>query len=101
MDSKSSLKLMSPVAGQRYGYMSAGGAGYSYITGGGGMILNRAGVDKLLVPPGPLAPCSCPAPDTPDDMLLGRCARRLKLPVLHSGRMFQVGENILSKNQVF
>ena len=76
--------------GQRYGYMSAGGAGYSYITGGGGMILNRAGVTRLLAPPPDSAACSCPAPETPDDMQLGRCARRLQLPVLHSGRMFQV-----------
>ena len=70
--------------------MSAGGAGYSYITGGGGMILNRAGVGRLLAPPPGSAPCACPAPETPDDMQLGRCARRLGLPVLHSGRMFQV-----------
>ena len=70
--------------------MSAGGAGYSYITGGGGMILNRAGVSRLLAPPPDSAPCVCPAPETPDDMQLGRCARRLELPVLHSGRMFQV-----------
>ena len=98
MDSKSSLKLMSPVAGQRYGYMSAGGAGYSYITGGGGMILNRAGVSRLLAPPPGSAPCACPAPETPDDMQLGRCARRLGLPVLHSGRMFQV--SVLSLNKL-
>ena len=70
--------------------MSAGGAGYSYITGGGGMILNRAGVTRLLAPPPDSAACSCPAPETPDDMQVGRCARRLELPVLHSGHMFQV-----------
>ena len=70
--------------------MSAGGAGYSYITGGGGMILNREGVSRLLAPGPDSAPCACPAPETPDDMQLGRCARRLGLPVLHSGRMFQV-----------
>jgi len=68
--------------GQRYGYMAASGRGYSYVTGGGGMLLNRAAASLL-------ASCSCPREDTPDDMHLGMCARRLGIPVLHSGRMFQ------------
>jgi len=73
--------------GQRYGYMVATGqGGYNYVTGGGGMILNRLGVEALLSLPGG---CSCPTPSTPDDMHLGMCARRAKVNLLHSGRMFQ------------
>lgn len=73
--------------GQRYGYMVATGkGGYNYITGGGGMILNRLGVERLLELPGG---CGCPRPDTPDDMHLGMCARRAKVDLIHSGRMFQ------------
>lgn len=60
----------------------ATGSGYNYITGGGGIILNRAAA-KIL------APCSCPMEDSPDDMHLGMCARRAGVPVLHSSRMFQ------------
>jgi len=70
------------ILGQRYGYMVAAGRGYSYITGGGGMIFNRAAVEELVT-------CSCPDPATPDDMHLGRCATRAGIPILHSGRMFQ------------
>jgi len=72
--------------GQRYGYMVAQGHGYNYITGGGGIILNRAGVSSLLSSPGS---CLCPSEDTPDDMHLGMCARKAGVPLLHSGRMFQ------------
>ena len=72
--------------GQRYGYMAATGQGYNYITGGGGMVLSRSAVLRLLAPP---TPCSCPAENTPDDMHLGRCAMRAEIPVLHSNRMFQ------------
>lgn len=68
--------------GQRYGYGVASGRGYSYITGGGGMVLNRAAVSLL-------SSCPCPEEDTPDDMHLGMCARRVGIPLLHSGRMFQ------------
>jgi len=68
--------------GQRYGYMAATGRGYNYITGGGGMVMNRAAASAL-------SSCDCPSADTPDDMHLGMCARRSEIPVLHSGRMFQ------------
>ena len=33
--------------------------------------------------------CACPTPDNPDDMHLGRCAKRTEIPILHSNRMFQ------------
>lgn len=70
--------------GQRYGYMVANGhgRGYNYITGGGGMIFNRESATIL-------SSCPCPSEDTPDDMHLGMCAKRLGINVIHSGRMFQ------------
>jgi len=69
--------------GQRYGYSCAvAGQGYSYITGGGGIILNRQAVELL-------ARCPCPQASTPDDMHLGMCARRADMPTVHSNRMFQ------------
>ena len=52
----------------RYGYMAATGRGYNYITGGGGMVMNRAAASAL-------SSCDCPSADTPDDMHLGMCAR--------------------------
>ena len=66
--------------------MAASGRGYNYITGGGGMIFNRPAVTQLMAGD---QVCSCPAPDTPDDMHLGRCASRAEIPVLHTNRMFQ------------
>jgi len=68
--------------GQKYGYGVANGGGYSYVTGGGGMVLNRAGARVM-------ASCPCPKEDTPDDMHLGICARRGGVWVTHSSRMFQ------------
>ena len=34
--------------GQRYGYMAASGEGYSYLTGGAGMIFNRTKLRRIL-----------------------------------------------------
>ena len=48
--------------------MAATGRGYNYITGGGGMIMNRAAASSLST-------CDCPSENTPDDMHLGMCAR--------------------------
>ena len=73
-------------SGQRYGYKAATKTGYNYITGGGGMVLNRDAVVKLLAPP---EPASCITPDTADDMHLGMWATRKQVPILHSDRMFQ------------
>ena len=72
--------------GQRYGYRAATKTGYSYISGGGGMILTRQAVAKLLAPPNPV---SCPAPNNADDMQLGLWAKMKQVSLLHSGRMFQ------------
>ncbi|XP_078361021.1 beta-1,3-glucosyltransferase-like [Oculina patagonica] len=70
--------------GERYGYGLTGGYGYEYITGGGSMILSRAGIDALLK-----SGCKCWEPDSPDDMWLGNCFRRLGVPLTHNSAFHQ------------
>ena len=77
--------------------MVATGVGYSYITGGGGIIFSRAAVEQLLSLD---SSCSCPKPDTPDDMHLGRCARQAAVPLLHSGRYKSKADNIWVLNTI-
>uniref|UniRef100_A0A3P8VZJ2 Beta 3-glucosyltransferase b n=1 Tax=Cynoglossus semilaevis TaxID=244447 RepID=A0A3P8VZJ2_CYNSE len=64
--------------GERYGYGLVQN-GYSYITGGGGMVLSRAAVSRLLS-----SGCSCYSDDAPDDMVLGRCLTSLGVSITHS-----------------
>ncbi|XP_028838713.1 beta-1,3-glucosyltransferase isoform X2 [Denticeps clupeoides] len=64
--------------GERYGYGLIQN-GYSYITGGGGMVFSRAAVGRLLS-----SGCRCYSDDAPDDMVLGMCMNTLGLPVTHS-----------------
>ncbi|KAI5624972.1 beta-1,3-glucosyltransferase [Silurus asotus] len=64
--------------GERYGY-GLGQGGYSYITGGGGMVFSREAVIKLLA-----SGCKCYSNDAPDDMVLGMCFNSLRLAVTHS-----------------
>ncbi|TRY66000.1 hypothetical protein DNTS_003780 [Danionella cerebrum] len=64
--------------GERYGY-GLGQGGYSYITGGGGMVFSREAVVQLLV-----SGCKCYSDDAPDDMVLGMCLSGLRIPVTHS-----------------
>uniref|UniRef100_A0A7N8X9W7 Beta 3-glucosyltransferase b n=1 Tax=Mastacembelus armatus TaxID=205130 RepID=A0A7N8X9W7_9TELE len=64
--------------GERYGYGLVFN-GYSYTTGGGGMVLNRVAVSRLLS-----SGCSCYSDDAPDDMVLGRCFTLLGVPITHS-----------------
>lgn len=74
--------------GERYGYGLTGGFGYEYITGGGSMILSRSGIEALLS-----SECSCWEPDSPDDMWLGNCFRRLGVPLTHSSAFHQAKPN--------
>lgn len=74
--------------GERYGYGLTQGYGYEYITGGGSMILSRAGIEALLK-----SDCSCWQPDSPDDMWLGSCFRRLGVPLTHSSAFHQAKPN--------
>ncbi|XP_018548098.1 beta-1,3-glucosyltransferase isoform X2 [Lates calcarifer] len=64
--------------GERYGY-SLVQKGYSYTTGGGGMVLSRPAVSRLIS-----SGCSCYSDDAPDDMVLGRCFTSLRVPITHS-----------------
>ncbi|XP_063059689.1 beta-1,3-glucosyltransferase-like [Engraulis encrasicolus] len=64
--------------GERYGYGLVQN-GYSYITGGGGMVLSRAAVHRVLS-----GGCRCYSDDAPDDMVLGMCLSSLHIPVTHS-----------------
>ncbi|XP_006008776.1 beta 3-glucosyltransferase a [Latimeria chalumnae] len=64
--------------GERYGY-GLGTGGYSYITGGGGMVFSRESVKQLLN-----SGCHCYSNDAPDDMVLGMCFHGLGIPVTHN-----------------
>ncbi|XP_006879696.1 PREDICTED: beta-1,3-glucosyltransferase [Elephantulus edwardii] len=64
--------------GERYGY-GLGTGGYSYITGGGGMVFSREAVRRLLA-----SQCRCYSDDAPDDMVLGMCFSGLGVPATHS-----------------
>ncbi|GAB6030051.1 beta 1,3-galactosyltransferase-like [Chamberlinius hualienensis] len=66
--------------GQRYGYRTASSEGYDYMTGGAGMVFSMTAV-KHIVESGS---CKCPTADTPDDMYLGICLQKLKIPIIHS-----------------
>ncbi|XP_048479530.1 beta-1,3-glucosyltransferase [Plutella xylostella] len=72
--------------GERYGYgygkKQSVGKGYDYITGGGGTVFS-VGAARAL------AQCACQAPDAPDDMTLGACAARRRVPVTHTPLMHQ------------
>ncbi|XP_076417335.1 beta-1,3-glucosyltransferase isoform X1 [Peromyscus maniculatus bairdii] len=64
--------------GERYGY-GLGTGGYSYVTGGGGMVFSREAIRRLLA-----SSCRCYSNDAPDDMVLGMCFSGLGVPVTHS-----------------
>jgi hypothetical protein len=66
--------------GEKYGYGLTQPYGYSFITGGGGMILSRGGLDSLIVcvhwslrkaQSSQADGCACQSIDDPDDMWLG------------------------------
>eukprot|EP00794_Sanderia_malayensis_P014191 gene14191-15671_t len=71
--------------GERYGYgVNYETHGYEYITGGGGMILSRTGLDKLIS-----SECRCASDDSPDDMWLGMCFRNMGIPSVHNSAFHQ------------
>ncbi|KAM9610091.1 beta-1,3-glucosyltransferase [Trichechus inunguis] len=69
--------------GERYGY-GLGTGGYSYVTGGGGMVFSREAIRRLLA-----SQCQCYSNDAPDDMVLGMCFSGLGIPVTHSSLFHQ------------
>ncbi|XP_027900946.1 beta 3-glucosyltransferase a [Xiphophorus couchianus] len=78
--------------GERYGYGLSQG-GYSYITGGGGMVFSREAVVRLLN-----SGCKCYSNDAPDDMVLGMCLNALGLPITHSPLFHQARPEDYSKD---
>ncbi|XP_030634481.1 LOW QUALITY PROTEIN: beta 3-glucosyltransferase a [Chanos chanos] len=78
--------------GERYGY-GLGQGGYSYITGGGGMVFSREAVVQLLA-----SGCKCYSDDAPDDMVLGMCLNALRLPVTHSPLFHQARPDDYSRD---
>uniref|UniRef100_A0A671N626 Beta 3-glucosyltransferase b n=1 Tax=Sinocyclocheilus anshuiensis TaxID=1608454 RepID=A0A671N626_9TELE len=70
--------------GERYGY-GLSRDGYSYITGGEGMVFSRVAVQNILA-----GGCSCRSLDAPDDMVIGMCLTSLGLPVTHRPLFHQV-----------
>ncbi|PAV88946.1 hypothetical protein WR25_24380 [Diploscapter pachys] len=73
------------IIGERYGFgfSEDGKYGYSYPTGGSGMIFTPSAVSALV------ANCLCPSPDSPDDMIIGLCASVEKIPIVHVAGMHQ------------
>uniref|UniRef100_A0A1I7ZIR2 Beta-1,3-glucosyltransferase n=1 Tax=Steinernema glaseri TaxID=37863 RepID=A0A1I7ZIR2_9BILA len=73
------------IVGQRYGYgfEADGLGGYDYPTGGSGMVFTRAAVELLA------KNCECPLIDSPDDMVIGICARKHSIPIFHSSAFHQ------------
>ncbi|XP_041116023.1 beta-1,3-glucosyltransferase-like, partial [Polyodon spathula] len=78
--------------GERYGY-GLGIGGYSYVTGGGGMVFSREAVVRLLE-----SNCRCYSNDAPDDMVLGMCFNGLGIPVTHSPLFHQARPDDYSRD---
>ena len=49
------------------------------------MIISRKGINRLLQ-----TDCNCATADSPDDMWLGMCFRRMGIPMVHSNSLHQV-----------
>nr|XP_027784757.1 beta-1,3-glucosyltransferase [Marmota flaviventris] len=80
------------VLGERYGY-GLGTDGYSYVTGGGGMVFSREAIRRLLA-----SKCRCHSIDSPDDMVLGMCFSGLGIPMIHSPLFHQARPTDYSKD---
>nr|XP_029135225.1 beta-1,3-glucosyltransferase [Labrus bergylta] len=84
--------------GEKYGYGLVQN-GYSYTTGGGGMVLSRVAVSRLVS-----SGCGCFSDDAPDDMVLGRCFTSMGVPITHSPLFHQArpddySETLISSQQ--
>ena len=63
--------------GERYGYQLHTD-GYNYVTGGGGVVINRNVLIKLITS------CECPSLTSPDDMIIAACLHNLDIWPIHS-----------------
>jgi len=64
-----------------------------FPAGGGGMVLNRAAVRRIMTSRSQA--CACPEktvvyPDVPDDVHIGYCLASLNIPIVHTNRLHQV-----------
>ncbi|WKY13871.1 hypothetical protein Q1695_004594 [Nippostrongylus brasiliensis] len=73
------------IIGERYGYgfSTSGNTGYDYPTGGAGMVFSPSAARAIATN------CECPADDSPDDMIIGLCARRLDVSIIHNAAFHQ------------
>ncbi|CAJ0566635.1 unnamed protein product, partial [Mesorhabditis spiculigera] len=73
------------IIGERYGfgYSADGSGGYDYPTGGSGMVFSKPAALQLA------GNCECPSDDSPDDMIIGVCARSFNIPIIHSSSFHQ------------
>ncbi|KAF7285723.1 hypothetical protein GWI33_010143 [Rhynchophorus ferrugineus] len=71
------------ILGERYRFGDAGDGGFDYTTGGAGTLINRAALNLLA------HNCKCPKLDSPDDMILGVCAEKLGITLVHIPQMHQ------------
>lgn len=70
--------------GEAYGFFAHKADGYSYVTGGGGIILSRGAVSLFID-----RDIKCPAPDHPDDMFIGHIAHYYNLNVVFTSLFHQ------------
>lgn len=70
--------------GERYGYQLLSRYGFNYITGGAGIVFSLSAIEKLV------ESCRCPAPTSPDDMILALCLQKMDVEPMHSSRFHQV-----------
>lgn len=76
------------VLGERYAYDKF----YSYPTGGSSMIFNRQAIQQII------SNCRCPSADTPDDMFIGMCLKRLEIPLIHLSELHQAQPSAYAKD---
>jgi UDP-glucose:O-linked fucose beta-1,3-glucosyltransferase len=73
--------------GERYGYQLHTEDGYNYVTGGGGVVLNRNVLVKLITG------CECPSLTSPDDMIIAACLHNMDISPIHSSLFHQARPN--------
>lgn len=84
--------------GERYGY-DLFSDGYSYITGGAGIVFNIKTIRKIL------KSCSCSSPSSPDDMIIASCLKQARIGAIHSSLFHQArskdySPEVLERNSI-
>ena len=77
--------------GERFhvGSLNTSKLSVDFLAGGGGMVLNRAAVRRIMT--SRRVACVCPEnSDAPDDVHLGFCLASLRIPIVHTDRLHQV-----------